>query len=166
MNPDVAAAFARSNMGLGTAPLPKDFGAIASVARALVPQYSETVTEVSAAGIHKTPDGSRLGAIEGWLFLFPSHFAFVQEKGLLGRRLEASGAAYTEFKGASPEGQEYGTERKAGEFALQLYGASMIPISRLSWGWFRKGFNGTEVMLAAATERDRVHTALRAMTGW
>lgn len=129
-----------------------------------MPQYSNRLVEVSKTGLHKFPDGQRLGADEAFLFLFPDHFAIARVRGAFTKRIDVQGDMYQggEIKGVVPDEKHY--ENKSGEFALQFYGSGQVAIVRLAWRWFRRTFaTAQSVMLPAAQERDRIRDALASL---
>jgi hypothetical protein len=154
------AAVSRSNLRSGT---PPNWPDIVREALAFVPNHGDRVVEVSRTGLHKSPDGQRLGADEAYLFLFPAHFVIAQMKGVFGKRVDVQGESYRggNIAAMTSEELEYGSGGKTGEFAIQFYGAGRVPVARLAWIWFRKGFGRPEaVMLPAAQERDRIAEAI------
>lgn len=154
------AALKRSNF---MSEKPANWSEILDAAVGFVPQYSNRIAEVSKTGLHKFPDGERLGTDEAFLFLFPDHFAIAQARGAFKKRIDVQGDMYRdgEVKGVTPDEKVYARDGKAGEFALQFYGPGQVAIVRLAWTWFRRTFTTAQaVMLPAAKERDRIRDAL------
>ncbi|GGM47546.1 hypothetical protein ACFFX1_19290 [Dactylosporangium sucinum] len=154
-------ALGRSNLAAPSS-RPDNWQHIVAAAVGFVPNYSDTVLEISKAGLHKMPGGERLGTIDAFVFLFPDHLAIAREIGVIRKRIDVQGEAYGMTPAMYQDEREL-NPNKAGEFAIQFVGAGRVPAFRLAWYWWRKTLaNKSAVALPAATERDRIFAALHA----
>ncbi|MFP5318504.1 MAG: hypothetical protein ACLGI2_09430 [Acidimicrobiia bacterium] len=123
--------------------------------------FTDAILEISRVGRHKLPDGAQLGTIDVLLVVFPFELVLVVQKGMLKKRLETERAEYMHVKAAVEDTRTLGDGR-TGEFAIQFLGAGSVPLFRLAWQWWRSGFGANpNEQLAAATERDRILTAIQ-----
>lgn len=162
-DPYLASVLARSNMAS-----PQDQPATLAEQLHVVCQpmagYTDAILEVSKTGLHQTPDGSQFGTEDALLVLFRFELALAQERGIFKKRTDVRRVRYEEPKGVLADIARR-EDTKTGEFAIQFVGAGSVPLFRLAWGWWRPMLKPvTANQLVAATERDRILTAIDSAT--